>query len=54
MLNAWAGSQGLISKLSKGDLPLVKASGPFGCPQGPKWAAHQVLVIFAGGIGVRT
>ncbi|KAL3136132.1 hypothetical protein ABBQ32_007152 [Trebouxia sp. C0010 RCD-2024] len=47
---AW--TKGLIGKLSKGNLPLVKASGPFGCPQGPKWAAHQVLVIFAGGIGI--
>lgn len=46
--------QGLIGKLSMGDLPIVKASGPFGCPHGPKWAAHRVLVIFAGGIGVRT
>ena len=51
-LKTWIVLQGLIGKLSKGDLPLVKASGPFGCPQGPKWAAHRVLVIFAGGIGV--
>ena len=49
---SWIVVQGLIGKLSKGDLPLVKASGPFGCAQGPKWAAHRVLVIFAGGIGV--
>lgn len=51
-LKAWYLLQGLIGKLSVGDLPIVKASGPFGCPQGPKWAAHRVLVIFAGGIGV--
>ncbi len=44
--------QSLIRELTKGELPLVRASGPFGCPQGRKWAAHQVLVIFAGGIGV--
>ena len=45
--------QALVKELQTGQLPLVRATGPFGCSLGHKWGGHQVMVIFAGGIGVR-
>ena len=42
-----------MKELQSGRLPLVRATGPFGCAGGHKWGGHQVMVIFAGGIGVR-
>ena len=47
---AWTKS--LVKELASGHLPLIRASGPFGCSVGHKWGSHKVLVIFAGGIGV--
>ena len=44
--------QALVKELQSGKLPLVRATGPFGCSGGHKWGGHQVMVIFAGGIGV--
>ena len=44
--------QTLVKELQSGKLPLVRANGPFGCAAGHKWGGHQVMVIFAGGIGV--
>lgn len=44
--------QALVKELQRGKLPLIRANGPFGCAGGNKWGGHQVVVIFAGGIGV--
>ena len=44
--------QALVKELQSGQLPLVRANGPFGCVKGHKWGGHEVMVIFAGGIGV--
>lgn len=44
--------QALVKELQSGKLPLIRANGPFGCAGGHKWGGHQVMVIFAGGIGV--
>ena len=48
----WSVVQALVKELQSGKLPLVRATGPFGCSGGHKWGGHQVMVIFAGGIGV--
>ncbi|DBA82863.1 TPA: hypothetical protein ACH3X1_006657 [Trebouxia sp. C0004] len=47
---AW--TKALVKELQSGRLPLVRATGPFGCSGGHKWGGHQVMVIFAGGIGI--
>ncbi|KAL3151709.1 hypothetical protein ABBQ38_012690 [Trebouxia sp. C0009 RCD-2024] len=47
---AW--TKALVKELQTGQLPLVRATGPFGCSRGHKWGGHQVMVIFAGGIGI--
>ena len=44
--------QALVKELQSGNLPLIRANGPFGCADGQKWGSHQVMVIIAGGIGV--
>ena len=45
--------QALVKELADGKLPLIRASGPFGCSLGHRWGAHKVLVIFVGGLGLR-
>ncbi|KAL0040033.1 hypothetical protein WJX79_003372 [Trebouxia sp. C0005] len=47
---AW--TKALVKELQRGKLPLIRANGPFGCAGGNKWGGHQVVVIFAGGIGI--
>ena len=44
----------IASRLVKDGNVEVRVDGPYGdTSEDPKWASYEVLIIFAGGIGVR-
>lgn len=45
--------QAMVSQMLDKGKVLMRVEGPYGQPYGPGWHAHDVLTIFAGGIGER-
>lgn len=45
--------QEMVSTMLQKGKVLMRVDGPYGLPYGPGWQRYSVLVIFAGGIGVR-